>query len=309
MRSHERARAPGGRLRRRTPPASPRRRQPSLAVSGPTRVISLGLSRLESERVRRTDWWPLLAATTVTCGAFMSVLLSLHSVLPGMVLPSRMREPATERIVLVEPRTTSMPLAPAPAQPRARASARMPTAPVASAPPPDTGATPAPAMRSATTPGPPPPSPAITLDAAPRLARPLPERAGRWMVPRVAFDPFAEPAPPSPAEADSVLSALSTRVPDLAARRVPTMAERDAASKEAMLKIRQSGRILLVPPDNSGGMITAPLPFLSRGPSRAARARDERALDEGRARLRRLQARVDSIRRVHDSLRQQPRTP
>ena len=116
-------------------------------------------------------------------------------------------------------------------------------------------------------------------------------------------------APPSPAEADSVLSALSTRVPDLAARRAPTVAERDSASKEAMLKIRQSGRILLVPPDNSGGMITAPLPFLSRGPSRAARARDERALDEGRARLRRLQARVDSIRRAHDSLRQQPRTP
>jgi hypothetical protein len=87
------------------------------------------------------------------------------------------------------------------------------------------------------------------------------------------------------------------------------MAERDSASKEAMLKIRQSGRILLVPPDNSGGMITAPLPFLSRGPSRAKRARDARSLDEGRARLRRLQARVDSIRRVRDSLHQLSPTP
>jgi len=129
------------------------------------------------------------------------------------------------------------------------------------------------------------------------------------MAPRAAFDPFAAPAPPSPAEADSALSALSTLVPDLAARRVPTMAERDSASKEAMLKIHLSGRTLLVPPDNSRGMITAPLPFLSRGPSRAARARNERALDEGRARLRRLQARVDSLRRVHDSLQQPSRTP
>ena len=52
----------------------------------------------------------------------------------------------------------------------------------------------------------------------------------------------------------------------------PAPAERDSAAKEAMLKLRQSGRILLVPPDNSGGMITAPLPFLSKGPSRAQRA-------------------------------------
>jgi hypothetical protein len=87
------------------------------------------------------------------------------------------------------------------------------------------------------------------------------------------------------------------------------MAERDSASKEAMLKIRLSGRTLLVPPDNSRGMITAPLPFLSRGPSRAKRARDERALDEGRARLRRLQARVDSLRGVRDSLQESSRTP
>ena len=129
------------------------------------------------------------------------------------------------------------------------------------------------------------------------------------MVPHAAVSPFAESAPPGPAERDSMLSALSMRVPDLAARRVPTMAERDAASKEAMLKIHQSGRILLVPPDNSGGMITAPLPFLGRGPTRATRARDERALDEGRARLRRLQARVDSIRRVRDSIQRLTRSP
>ncbi|PYP81273.1 MAG: hypothetical protein DMD35_02105 [Gemmatimonadetes bacterium] len=32
--------------------------------------MSLGSSRLESERTRRTTWWPLLTATTVTCGAF-----------------------------------------------------------------------------------------------------------------------------------------------------------------------------------------------------------------------------------------------
>jgi hypothetical protein len=271
-------------------------------------VISLRSSRLESERARRT-WWPLLAATTVTCGSFATVLLSLHSVSPKLAPPSRIQPSTTERerIVLVEPRTARVPLAQPPA--RAWHTTRTPLPRVASTPPHDTGAAAAPIARAAATPDSPSPSPALTPDAVSRLARPRPERASPWMNPRVAFDPFAEPAPLAPIERDSVLSALSTHVPDLAARRVPTIAERDSASKEAMLKIRQSGRTLLVPPDNSGGMITAPLPFLSRGPSRAKRARDAGALDEGRARLRRLQARVDSMRRVRDSLQQLPRAP
>jgi hypothetical protein len=266
------------------------------------RVISLEWPRPESERTRRTTWWPLLAATMVTCGAFASVLVSLHHGLPETVSSSLGRGLTTERIVLVEPRAAREPRARLSARPPIRQSTRTPSPLVTSVSPRDTGAAAAPATHTASTSGPPPPSTAIIPDAAARLARPLPERAGRWMLPRAAFDPFAARTPPSRAERDSALSALSTLVPDLAARRAPTLAERDSVSKEAMLKIRQSGRTLLVPPDNSGGMITASLPILSRGSSRATRARDERALDEGRARLRRLQARVDSIRRVRDSL-------
>ena len=104
-------------------------------------------------------------------------------------------------------------------------------------------------------------------------------------------------------ERDSALSVMSLMVPDLAASRMPTQGERDAAAKEAMLKIKNSGRILLVPPDNSGGLITMPLPLFSRGPSRARRARDSRAFDENRARLDRLRLRADSARRARgDSL-------
>ena len=60
---------------------------------------------------------------------------------------------------------------------------------------------------------------------------------------------------------DSTLDALSGQVPELSARRVPSRSERDVAAKEALLKMRLSGRILLVPPDNSGGLITANIPL------------------------------------------------
>jgi hypothetical protein len=92
---------------------------------------------------------------------------------------------------------------------------------------------------------------------------------------------------------------------ELAARRVPTQEERDAAAKEAMLKIRNSGRALMVPPDNTGGLIASriPVPFLSSGPSRAERARETKDFDENRARLARLRERADSLRRARaDSL-------
>ena len=88
-------------------------------------------------------------------------------------------------------------------------------------------------------------------------------------------------------------------------RRGQTHAERDAGAKEAMLKMRLSGRILLVPPDNSGGLITSslPLPLFGAGAPRAKRARESRALDEIRNRLARLGQRADSLARSRvDSL-------
>jgi hypothetical protein len=104
-------------------------------------------------------------------------------------------------------------------------------------------------------------------------------------------------------ERDSALNVMSDAVPDLAAWRVPTQSERDAAAKEAMLKMKLTGRILLVPPDNSGGLITMPLPLFGAGPTRARRAREKQAFDENRARLERLRQRADSARRARgDSL-------
>jgi hypothetical protein len=101
-------------------------------------------------------------------------------------------------------------------------------------------------------------------------------------------------------ERDSALHVIEAMTPELAARRVPSRAEVDSAAKEATMKMRLSGRTLLVPPDNSGGLIVAriPLPLLSSGPSKAARAGDRRVIDEGRARLARLLARADSARRA-----------
>jgi hypothetical protein len=116
-------------------------------------------------------------------------------------------------------------------------------------------------------------------------------------------NPFVPTEPLSAAERDSVLLAAAERFAELAARRVPTQSERDAAAKEAMLKMRLTGRILLVPPDNSGGLITMPLPLFGGGPTKARRARDRQAFDENRARLERLRQRADSARRARgDSL-------
>lgn len=146
------------------------------------------------------------------------------------------------------------------------------------------------------------PSAALSPDAVARLTRPRPE-LGDWIAVPVPRDPFAPPAVPTAIERDAVLIALSTMVPDLAARRVPKRAELDSGAKEATLKMRLAGRPLLVPPDNSGGLITARIPWPG-GPSRAARVRAVRSHDEGKARLRRLLARVDSLRRAReDSLR------
>lgn len=128
------------------------------------------------------------------------------------------------------------------------------------------------------------------------------------MVPR-ARDPFAEPLPLDPVARDSVLAALSTMTLEAAARRVPSRAEIDSAAKEATLKMRLADRPLLVPPDNSHGLITARVP-LPGGPSNAIRARVQRTDDEGQARLRRLLARADSIRRIReDSLERSSAVP
>ena len=280
--------------------ASATRGNPAQMWRVQSRVLSLRLYHRDADPARNA-WWPLVAATVATWSAFMGVLVSLPYVVPATD-SRRVEESAGERIILVQPWPAPSDAAETPRSAALPSRARTQSRRIADVPAVDTG-TVAPTARATVTPDRLPVPPSLSPDATWRLARPLPEHAGGWSVPRITHDPFAAPAPPAPAERDSVLVALSTMTPEAAARRAPTRAERDSTAKEAMRKVRQSSRILLVPPDNSGGMITAPLPFLSGGPSRAQRARDQLALDEGRARLLRLQARVDSLRRARaDSL-------
>lgn len=104
---------------------------------------------------------------------------------------------------------------------------------------------------------------------------------------------------------DSTLGIIGAHVPALAATRPSTQGESDARIKEAMLKMRLSGRTLLVPPDNSGGLPTfsIPLSLFGSRPSARARAQQQRAFDDNRARLERLRQRADSLRQQADSLR------
>jgi hypothetical protein len=144
-----------------------------------------------------------------------------------------------------------------------------------------------------------------SIEMAPGLLRPGPSALPWFTTPK--WRALSAPAaPPSASERDSTLGDLHDAVPDLAARRVTTSSERDSAAKAALLKMHNTGRTLLVPPDNTGGLISASIPFSLLGavPSRARRARGERSLDEARARLERLLARADSMRRAtEDSAR------
>jgi hypothetical protein len=138
----------------------------------------------------------------------------------------------------------------------------------------------------------------------PRLVPPGQQRVP-WYEPPRARNPFATAPPLSAAERDSILGALDEAVPELAAHRTLPVSERDAAAKDAMLKMRLSGRTLLVPPDNTGGLIVFSIPvrWLLGDPAKARRVRDSRALEENRARLERLRQRADSMRRAKaDSL-------
>ncbi len=130
-----------------------------------------------------------------------------------------------------------------------------------------------------------------------RLLRPTPPGVPWYSPPRVR-NPFERSDSLSPAERDSLIAEAMARMAAMGFHYEPTQGERDAMAKEAMLKMRNSGRILLVPPDNSGGLITMPLPIFSRGPGRARRVRESQVFDENRGRLELLRLRADSARRA-----------
>lgn len=147
-------------------------------------------------------------------------------------------------------------------------------------------------------------SPLMPWPLSPRLALPR-KRDMPWYSDRPRRNPFGPAESLGALERDSILRALSDEVPELALRRGQTRSERDAGAKEAMLKMRLSGRILLVPPDNSGGLITSsfPLTLFGADAARTRRAGQNRTVDENRMRLVRLGQRADSSRRSRvDSL-------
>lgn len=242
--------------------------------------------------------WPAVVATVLTLidlGGLSFMWVDFHPARHDAVV----REPSRERIVyvaassapLVEPRSLR-----ALVGPDRHAVTHEADAPPQA--PPDSAASTI--VAAASTPPAAATSRPLEMVPLPSSARLAPPRAPAtpWYVPSRARSPFVPALPPSIAERDSTLAALGTAVPELAARRVPTRSERDARAKEAMLKMRLSGRILLVPPDNSGGLITLsiPLPIFSRGPSRAKRRRDSIAVAADQVIRDRLRLRADSLR-------------
>jgi hypothetical protein len=236
------------------------------------------------------------------------VLVSLYRLTAELPVASRQRESSSEHVMFVVPHIDdATPRAPSVDHSAPSAPARAPRS-VREAPR-DTGWVRRRASALAIEPRASSPASALSIDATSRLAPPGPDRSDRWVAPHIVRAPFAEPAPLSRVERDSVLSALSTMTPEAAAHRAPTRGEVDSAAKEATLKMRLAGRPLLVPPDNSGGLVTLRIPFPG-GSSRAKRARVRRADDEGQARLRRLRARADSLLRARaDSLERSATVP
>ncbi len=147
-------------------------------------------------------------------------------------------------------------------------------------------------------------TPASATPMSPSMSsrlRPTSSAAAPWYSAPRARNPFVRGEQVFAAERDSTLGELGQQVPRLAAERVVPRSEVDARAKEAMLKMRLSGRILLVPPDNSGGLITmsVPLPFLGGGgPSKAAHARSSAARSAAQLIQERLRERADSVKRA-----------
>lgn len=259
----------------------------------------------------RDGFWPAIVAAVLTCVSFGSLLVSIReSHARARFASSTALRPPTEAVVFFTPREPvrnptagepSRPIRPARARARSADSAARSAAtlPLEADPAQRVTAT-SPLTAEASR------ESVSTLSFSTRLSRPRQHEEPWYVAPR-GPNLFKPAEPLTGPERDSVLRILGSDVPGLAARRGQTTSERDARAKEAMLKMRLTGRVLLVPPDNSGGLITSslPLPLFGARPPSATRARATRADDDNRARLERLRQRADSLRRSRaDSLPQ-----
>jgi hypothetical protein len=264
-------------------------------------MISIGSSRRHAPPVDHAPW-SVVAAAGLTCALWGAVSLVLRQ-------PSESPTRLTTATAMVEAIIFLVPHVPSSTPTLLPARTLHRTIGARASPQPDAGSVDV--RENDSVPREPPtmrapadeavmPAPASTPGvASSRLA--VPRQPGiPWYSPSRPRSPFAPEPPLARAEQDSIVSEIGPAVPELAARRVQPQSERDAAAKEAMLKMRLTGRILLVPPDNTGGLITSriPLPLFSRGSSAARRKRNQAAFDANRARLERLRQRADSARRA-----------
>ena len=264
-------------------------------------MISLRLGGSSAPRARREGTWgSVVVAVALTLASIASISRTWQ--LP-LVPPVTRSDPEATREVVVRLALPAPRIAPAPDVERVTPPARAARQSEIVSVPRDSGAATAPSTMGASpaavveTPA---PSDPLAPSGSTRL---LPSRqpGSAWYSSPRARNPFVHGGQVSAAERDSILGALGAQVPWLAAERRATQSEIDARAKEAMLKMRLTGRTLLVPPDNSGGLITAsiPVPFLNgRKISDEERRRTFEASRAARAIRERLRQRADSLKRA-----------
>jgi hypothetical protein len=259
------------------------------------------LARLRAARA--VDLPSALIALTLTVAAFASVFVVSARTLLFQSASVQIERPAPHETLVFLEATGSAPRIEQPVQLRSPliATAR-PAAASARVRDVDTGSTPAPATSSkpSTLAGPDP-------TFLPRF-RPQPRSSpSPFELPR-ARNPFVPDAQWTRAQIDSTLEEMRHAVPNLAATRTATAAERDSLMREQARERTIPGRAPQMP-GGVGGSIGVHL--FSAGPSAAERRRDSSANAEYVARLRRLQARASASReslRVADSM-SRVRTP
>jgi hypothetical protein len=262
-------------------------------------MLSLRTRRTDTPQGRQWSWGSAVVAVALTCGWMTGIALAWRQPVSapnaGAAYDGAARREEVVRLTLPTP-----PAPPSTSAPQVPATPRSPLRAVRKVDertaPQDTGGRPTAAAPAAPT------VPPTGLDPmAPVATRltPAPSAGTPWYGAPAARIPSLHGEQAPRAERDSMLTELGRQFSELVARRIPTEAERDARAKEALLKMRLSGRILLVPPDNSGGIIKASIPFgwlggrwSSTAERRAAAQRPDRLIQE------RLRQRADSLRRA-----------
>ncbi|MBA3889600.1 MAG: hypothetical protein H0X64_03640 [Gemmatimonadaceae bacterium] len=253
-------------------------------------------------RARPTDrpWWASAIATLLTAASLVIVFARGTVWVPASLRPD---QPPREQLVYATPRVAErLPPAVQPEvsrggmatdSPASRAAAvggaRM-TGAIADTPTPASGDTSIAAPRG--------------VHTAPLQPRQTSVPAAAALGPRAAQSVTGRGAMPPREVRDSVNAALGATIPALARARVETQAERDEQWKRAAANNREAGATgrpaPAGDPTRAGaqmGGVAVGVPVFSSGPSRHQRMRDSLIWKENAPVRRRLQARLDSMKR------------